>query len=209
MLVFERGIVGRVASSVDVCVVDGREALAVGGAIHETMFADADRLNIKMFGDGEISVQAVTLIHMFSLGFNHGREPPDGHTAKACICGGEEVPILHLVAKSGVGDIVGRQGKRIDLETGSAVGQGRQVGWGPARVAQIITADQEITHVFAFLLLPVKAAIRSCMSGPTPSQLSISHCRPLSKSRASVASSRRLFAAWENGELASMRSAKS
>ena len=63
-----------------------------------------------------IAIKAFTYGNPGGGGRDDIGKAPDRHVSEARLPGREEVPILHRIAKCGIGDIIRRQGEALDFE---------------------------------------------------------------------------------------------
>ncbi|MNT04531.1 hypothetical protein D3C72_1391110 [compost metagenome] len=108
--------VGGVVLHAGVLVVGRGQLCAVRRGIVEAARGDALGLHADMAGDGEVAIEAFARGDAVDGGRDYIGEAPHRHVAPLRLARGEELPILHGLAKGGVGDVVGGQRKAVQAQ---------------------------------------------------------------------------------------------
>ncbi len=144
-------LIGRVGPGEDIGVVDRREPLAVRRDIHETTGADPAGLHREVFRYRKVSIDFHARLHAAGTRLGHCRKTPDRHPPPSGLGGGKEIPIAHRFAKRGIGDIIGRQGERIDAQARLALAERGLFSLLPAGFAERVAFHQKIGHLLSLL----------------------------------------------------------
>jgi hypothetical protein len=123
------GGVERVAVAAQQLVVHRVQAARCGAASVKPASVRRVGLQHGAAGHGPVAIQPLAHGHAGVQALRHGGKAPHRHDAPAVFAGRPELPVAHGVAKSGVGDVVGREREVLHAHAHLAGGQRQRLRW--------------------------------------------------------------------------------